>query len=632
MQDKFYLPTTKAEMEILGWENLDFIIVSGDAYVDHPSFGPAIIGRVLLDAGYKVGIIDQPDWKSSSDIKRLGRPRLAFLVTAGNIDSMVNHYSVNKIRRKKDNYSPNGEMGKRPDRATLVYTNLIKSNFKKAPIIIGGIEASLRRLAHYDYWDDKVRRSILYDCEADLLVYGMAEKQIVEIATYMDSGIPLDTIKHIDGTTYLTENLENVYDYIELPPFDSIKDNKLEYAKYFKTFYDNQDPFYGKTLVQKHDKKYVVVNPPAKPLNQYEMDRVYSLPYMRDVHPKYELIGKIPAIEEVKFSIISQRGCYGSCNFCALTFHQGKIIQSRTEESIIDEAKQIIEDKDFKGYIHDVGGPTANFYKPACEKQITKGSCKDKQCIFPTKCKNLKVDHEDYMKVLRRLRELKGVKKVFIRSGIRYDYLIYDKPKYLEEIAQHHISGQLKVAPEHIDDDVLYYMGKPQSSVYLEFAKKYEEVNKEIGKNQFIVPYLMSSHPGSNLNSAIKLALYLKKIHYIPEQVQDFYPTPGTMSTTMYYTGIDPRTMKEVYVPRDREEKAMQRALLQFSNPKNYDLVFRALQKAGRNDLVCDGSNCLIRPKKKNNNDKFSSDIKKKMDNRNGNSKQHTNSKSAKRR
>lgn len=600
MELKDFLPVSKADMDKLGWDRLDFIIVSGDAYVDHPSFGVSIIGRVLLDAGYKVGIIPQPDWKSVDAFKVLGRPRLAFLVAAGNIDSMVNHYTVSKRKREMDNYSPGGEMGHRPDRATVVYTNKIREAFKKAPIILGGVEASLRRFAHYDYWDDKVRRSILVDSEADLLIYGMGENQVLEIASYLNEGIPLEHIRHVHGTCYLTDTLENVYDSVSIASYEAVSSDRLAYAKAFRVQYDEQDPVRGKAIVQPHGTRFLVQNPPAMPLDRGQLDHVHNLFFMRAYHPMYEAKGGVPAIQEVKHSIISERGCFGGCSFCALTFHQGRIVQSRSHESIMSEAKQIITDPEFKGYIHDVGGPTANFRHAACAKQLKLGACKDRQCLFPTPCKHLLIDHQDLIVLLRKLRGMDGVKKVFIRSGIRYDYLMADpKDDFFTELCEHHVSGQLKVAPEHIDEEVLHMMGKPAGKVYQKFTERYEKTNKKLGKKQFIVPYLMSSHPGSTLKSAIRLAEFLRDIGYQPEQVQDFYPTPGTMSTCMYHTGLDPRTFKPLHIPKTKEEKALQRALLQFRNPKNYDKVHDALIKAGRADLIGNGPKCLIREKQK---------------------------------
>ncbi|MBQ8803992.1 MAG: YgiQ family radical SAM protein [Tyzzerella sp.] len=597
--EKGFLPICRQDMEERGWKQLDFVYVTGDAYVDHPSFGHAIITRILEANGYKVGIISQPDWKDKDSIAIYGEPRLGFLVSGGNMDSMVNHYSVSKKRRQNDAFTPGGVMGKRPDYATVVYCNLIRQTYKKTPIIIGGIEASLRRMAHYDYWSNKLKRSILLDSGADIISYGMGERSIVEIAEALDSGMAVEDITYIDGTVCKVKSLDSVYDAILLESWDELKEDKLNYARSFYKQYCNTDPFSGKRLVEPYsDHLYVVQNPPAKPLSQSEMDRVYSLPYMRTYHPSYEELGGVPAIEEVKYSLISNRGCFGGCSFCALTFHQGRIIQTRSHESLISEAKQFIWDKDFKGYIHDVGGPTANFRAPACEKQLTKGACPNKQCLFPQPCKNMKVDHKDYLKLLRKLRELPNVKKVFIRSGIRFDYLIADKDDtFFQELCEHHVSGQLKVAPEHVADPVLQMMGKPENSVYQAFTKKYKQINEKLGKKQFLVPYLMSSHPGSTMKEAVQLAEYLRDLGYMPEQVQDFYPTPSTISTCMYYTEVDPRTMKPVYVPKNPHEKAMQRALIQYRNPKNYDLVLEALKKADRMDLVGFDKHCLIRPR-----------------------------------
>lgn len=598
MQQEF-LPISKEDMQQRGWEQVDFVYVSGDAYVDHPSFGHAIITRVLEAHGYKVGIIAQPDWKDKESIMVFGEPRLAFLVSSGNMDSMVNHYTVSKKRRKTDAFTPGGVMGKRPDYATVVYSNLIRQVYKKTPIILGGIEASLRRLAHYDYWSNKLKRSILLDSGADILSYGMGERSIVEIAEALDSGMAVSDITYIDGTVCKVKSLDCVYDAITLQSYDELQQDKLNYAKSFYVQYCNTDPFTAKRLIEPYGEHlYVVQNPPSKPLSQPEMDRVYSYPYMRTYHPSYEELGGVPAIEEVKYSLISNRGCFGACSFCALTFHQGRIIQTRSHESLISEAKKFIWDKDFKGYIHDVGGPTANFRAPACEKQLTHGACKNKQCLFPKPCKNMKVDHKDYLRLLRKLRELPNVKKVFIRSGIRFDYLIADKDDtFFRELCENHISGQLKVAPEHISDAVLQKMGKPENSVYQTFTKKYKQINEKLGKKQFLVPYLMSSHPGSTMKEAVELAEYLRDLGYMPEQVQDFYPTPSTISTCMYYTGVDPRTMEKVYVPINPHEKAMQRALIQYRNPKNYDLVLEALKIADRMDLVGYDKKCLIRPR-----------------------------------
>ena len=605
---KDFLPVSKQDMEKRGWEQCDFVYVIGDAYVDHHSFGPAIISRVLESHGFKVGIIAQPDWKDEESVKVLGRPRLGFLVCAGNMDTMVNHYTVNKKHRHFDNYSPGGVMGKRPDRATIVYGNLIRKAYKNVPVIIGGIEASLRRLGHYDYWSNKVKRSILLDSGADILSYGMGEHSIVEIAEALDSGIDVKDITFVKGTVYRAKDTEHLYDYITLPDFQEIVDHKRVYAESFYKQYCNTDPFTAKTLVEKYkEKEYVIQNPPALPLSQDEMDRVYALPYMRDYHPMYEKDGGIPAIKELKYSLVSNRGCFGGCSFCALTFHQGRIIQCRSHESILDEAKILTEDKDFKGYINDVGGPTANFRHTACEKQKTKGVCVNKQCLFPKPCPNLKIDHKDYLSLLRKLRKLPKVKKVFIRSGIRFDYLIHDKDStFIKELCEHHVSGQLKVAPEHISDSVLSLMGKPGNDVYERFIKKYKKTNQLVGKEQYVVPYLMSSHPGSTMKEAVELAEYIRDLGYMPEQVQDFYPTPSTISTCMYYTGLDPRTMKPVYVPKSQHEKEMQRALIQYRNPDNYGLVMEALHVAHRTDLIGFGEKCLIRPRKMKQ-EKFSS-------------------------
>ncbi|MBO5278441.1 MAG: YgiQ family radical SAM protein [Lachnospiraceae bacterium] len=594
-----FLPLCRKDMEERGWDEVDFVYVIGDAYVDHPSFGHAIISRVLESHGYRIGIISQPDWKDKNSITIYGKPRLGFLVTGGNMDSMVNHYSVSKKRRQTDAFTPGGIMGKRPDYATVVYCNLIRQVYKNVPVLIGGIEASLRRLGHYDYWSNKVKRSILLDSQADLLMYGMGERSVVEIADALNSGIPVEDITFIDGTVYKTRELDSVYDALTLPSFDEIKTQKEAYAKSFYIQYCNTDPFSGKRLVEKYsDTLYVVQNPAAKPLSQTEMDDVYALPYQRNYHPSYEDAGGVPAIREVKFSLVSNRGCFGGCSFCALTFHQGRIIQTRSHESIIEEAKLLTQDKEFKGYIHDVGGPTANFRHTSCEKQLTKGACPNKQCLFPQPCKNLKVDHKDYLSLLRKLRDIPGVKKVFVRSGIRFDYVMADKDEtFLRELCQYHVSGQLKVAPEHVADAVLKRMGKPENSVYRSFVERYQKINEKLGLKQYLVPYLMSSHPGSTLEEAVTLAEYLRDLGYMPEQVQDFYPTPSTISTCMYYTGLDPRTMEKVYVPVNPHEKAMQRALIQYRNPANYELVLEALKKTGRMDLVGFDKHCLIRPR-----------------------------------
>lgn len=598
MKNKF-LPICKKDMDERGIQQLDFVYVIGDAYVDHPSFGHAIISRVLEAHGYTVGIISQPDWKDDHSISILGEPRLGFLVAAGNMDSMVNHYTVSKKRRSTDAYTPGGVMGKRPDYATITYCNLIRRNYKKTPIIIGGIEASLRRLAHYDYWSDSLKRSILLDSGADLLLYGMGERSIVEVADALNSGLLVRDITFIDGTVYKTRKKEDIYDAIVLPDYSELKADKKNYAKSFYVQYQNTDPFSGKRLAESYDyKTFVVQNPPSKPLTIEEMDDVYALPYMRTYHPSYEKAGGVPAISEVKFSLVSNRGCFGGCSFCALTFHQGRIIQVRSHESIIEEAKMLTKEPDFKGYIHDVGGPTANFRAPACKKQFKHGACPNKQCLFPKPCDNLIADHRDYRALLKQLRELPGVKKVFIRSGIRFDYLLADKDQsFLKELCEYHVSGQLKVAPEHISDAVLKYMGKPENSVYRRFVQSYQKMNEKIGRKQFLVPYLMSSHPGSTLKEAVELAEFLRDFGYMPEQVQDFYPTPSTLSTCMYYTGVDPRTMEPVYTAVNPHEKAMQRALIQYRNPKNYELVSEALHKAGRTDLIGFDKKCLIRPR-----------------------------------
>lgn len=594
-----FLPITREEMKERGWDQVDFVYVSGDAYVDHPSFGHAIITRLLESRGYRVGIIAQPDWRKPESVQVFGEPRLGFLVSAGNMDSMVNHYSVSKKRRKTDAYTPGGEMGKRPDYACVVYGNLIRQTYKKTPIILGGIEASLRRMAHYDYWSDKLKRSVLLDSGADVISYGMGEHSIVELAEALDAGIPVEDITYIAGTVVKTKSLDSIYDAEILPSFEDLKADKMNYARSFYTQYLNTDAFNGKRLVEPYsDHLYVVQNPPAAPLTQMEMDDVYSLPYQRTYHPSYEAKGGVPAIKEIKFSLISNRGCFGGCSFCALTFHQGRIVQVRSHESLIEEAKEIIKDKDFKGYIHDVGGPTANFRHPSCKKQMEHGVCKTRQCLFPSPCKNLDADHRDYVSLLRKLRDIPKVKKVFIRSGIRFDYLLADKKQeFLRELCEYHVSGQLKVAPEHVAGPVLSLMGKPEHKVYEEFTRQFYKMNEKIGKEQYLVPYLMSSHPGSTLKEAVELAEYCRDLGYMPEQVQDFYPTPSTLSTCMYYTGVDPRTMQKVYVPKSPHEKAMQRALIQYRNPELYDLVIEALHKAGRSDLIGFGPKCLVRPR-----------------------------------
>ena len=591
-----FLPINRREMLSLGWQQPDFVYVIGDAYVDHPSFGHAIISRVLENAGYKVAILSQPDWKDPDSVNEFGTPRLGFLVSGGNMDSMVNHYSVGKHRRKTDAYTAGGVTGKRPDYAAVVYCNLIRQTHPHAAIILGGIEASLRRLAHYDYWSDKLKRSILLDAQADLVLYGMGEKAIVEVADALNSGLSARDLTFIDGTVYRTA-APDLDGALILPSFDELKECKRRYAESFYLQYQNTDPYTAKRLIEPYGREFVVQNPPQKPLTTEEMDAVYALPYMNAPHPSYQ--DGVPAIKEVQFSLVSNRGCFGGCSFCALTFHQGRIVQTRSHESLLAEAKRMTEHPDFKGYIHDVGGPTANFRAPACEKQKTHGACPNRQCLFPTPCRNLIADHTDYVNLLRELRSLPKVKKVFIRSGIRFDYLLADSdPTFLRELVEYHVSGQLKVAPEHISDEVLKYMGKPRHAVYQSFCHKYDKLNERLGKKQYLVPYLMSSHPGSTLKEAVALAEYVRDLGYMPEQVQDFYPTPSTLSTVMYYTGLDPRTMQPVYVPTDPHEKARQRALIQYRDPKNYALVHEALEKAGRTDLIGFDRHCLIRPRK----------------------------------
>ena len=597
-----FLPVNRRDMLDRGWDRVDFAYVSGDAYVDHPSFGMAIITRLLEAKGYKVGVIAQPDWNDERSIAVFGEPRLGFLVSAGNMDSMVNHYTVAKKRRKSDAYSPGGAAGRRPNRAATVYANLIRRTYKKTPIILGGIEASLRRLAHYDYWSDKIRRSILLDSGADLVSYGMGEHSIVEIADALDSGLSIQDLTFIDGTAYKAASLEHVYDAEVLPSFDELKADRLNYAKSFAVQYANSDPLTGKRLVEPYsDREFVVQNPPAAPLSQEELDAVYALPYMRACHPMYEREGGVPAIAEVKFSLTSNRGCFGECSFCALTFHQGRIVQARSHESLLREARLIVDDPGFKGYLHDVGGPTANFRAPACEKQLKRGACPNKRCLFPEPCRQLDADHGDYLELLRALRGLPGVKKVFVRSGVRFDFVLADRvygDAFIRELCEHHVSGQLRVAPEHVSDAVLSVMGKPENRVYQRFARAFEQANEELGKKQYLVPYLMSSHPGSTLDEAVELDEYCRDLGFNPEQVQDFYPTPGSMSTVMYATGVDPRTLQPIYVPKNPHEKALQRALIQYRDPRNRDLVREALRKAGRMDLIGYGPKCLVRPKK----------------------------------
>ena len=602
MIENKYLPISMEDIIDRGWIELDFIIVTGDAYVDHHRFGTAIISRVLENEGYKVGIIAQPSWKDTEDFKKLGKPRLGFLVNSGNMDSMVNHYTVSKKIREKDLYSPGAKMGLRPDRATIVYCNKIREAYKGVPIVIGGIEASLRRFAHYDYWSDKVRKSMLIDSGADLLIFGMGEKQVVNVANKLNEGIDIKDITQELGTCYVTENIENIGDYIEIASYKEVCNDMKKYAEAFKIQYDEQDPIRGGIIVQKHTNKYLVQNKPEMPLTREELDVVYGLPYQRNYHPSYEKLGGIPAIEEVQFSLVSSRGCFGSCAFCAITFHQGRIVQSRSETSLIEEAIEITKLKGYKGYIHDVGGPTANFRRPACDKQLKVGACKDKQCLHPAPCKNLHVDHMEYLNVLRSLRELPNVKKVFIRSGLRYDYIMADKnDTFFNELINHHVSGQLKVAPEHISHKVLKFMGKPAGKTYDKFREKFYKATEKIEKKQYLIPYLMSSHPGCTISSAVELAEYLRDTNYQPEQVQDFYPTPGTPSTTMFYTGLDPNTLEEVHIPKTKNEKAMQRALLQYKDPMKYDLVLSALIEAGREDLIGYGPKCLVKPRVQKN-------------------------------
>lgn len=599
-----FLPITVEDMKKRGWERPDFVFVIGDAYVDHSSFGPAIISRVLESHGFKVAIISQPDWTDENSICTFGEPRLGFLVTAGNMDSMVNHYTVNKKRRSQDAYTPGGVIGKRPNYATSVYCNLIKRKYKNSPVLIGGIEASLRRMAHYDYWSDKLKKSILVDSGADILMYGMGELSVVALAEALDSGLDVKDITYVPGTVYKTRDVSSVIDDlggIMLPDFDALAKDKREYARSFNIQYQNTDFATAKPLIEKYgENRYIVQNPPSRPLTTMELDDVYELPYMNNYHPSYEKLGGVPAIKEIKFSLTSNRGCFGGCSFCALTFHQGRVVQVRSHESLVREATAMTKDPDFKGYIHDVGGPTANFRRPACDKQMTHGACPNKQCLYPQPCKNLKVDHTDYIELLRKLRAIPKVKKVFIRSGIRFDYMLADKnDDFLKELCKYHISGQLRVAPEHVSDHVLDLMGKPRNSVYQEFVKRFNNVNKQLNMKQFVVPYLISSHPGSTLTDAIALAESVRDMGYMPEQVQDFYPTPSTISTCMYYTGLDPRTMTRVDVTRNPHDKALQRALIQYRDPENYELVKEALRKAGRSDLIGhDRTKHLIVPRK----------------------------------
>lgn len=596
-----FLPVSRADMEARGWDQCDFVYVCGDAYVDHPSFGMAIISRVLEHAGYRVGIICQPDWTDPASIAALGEPRLGFLISAGNMDSMVNHYTVNKKPRHEDAYTPGGRAGARPNRAVTVYGNLIRRTFKDKPIIIGGIEASLRRLAHYDYWQDKLKRSVLLDSGADILLYGMGEHSIVEVADALDGGLPVDQITFVNGSVYRTSGtgaLDNVFDYELLPSWDELEKDRLAYARSFNIQQQNMDPITGGRLVEPYPNGvYVVQSPPSAPLTEREMDEVAELPYARHWHPDYDVAGGIPAFDEIRFSISSNRGCFGECSFCALAFHQGRMVQVRSRESIMREAEALTHDPEFKGYINDVGGPTANFFKPACKKQLTHGVCKNRRCLWPNVCRNMDTNEDAYAELLRDLRQIPGVKKVFVRSGIRFDYTMADaSDKFLVELLQHHVSGQLRLAPEHVSDAVLSVMGKPRREVYDAFVERFERLSAEYGLKQYVVPYLISSHPGSTMKEAVELAEAVRDMGYMPEQVQDFYPTPSTMSTCMFYTGVDPRTMEPVYIPRDPHEKAMQRALIQYRKPENYKLVKEALRKAGREDLIGYGAKCLIRP------------------------------------
>ena len=596
-----FLPVSRADMEARGWDQCDFVYVCGDAYVDHPSFGMAIISRVLEHAGYRVGIICQPDWTDPASISALGEPRLGFLISAGNMDSMVNHYTVNKKPRHEDAYTPGGRAGARPNRAVTVYGNLIRRTFKDKPIIIGGIEASLRRFAHYDYWQDKLKRSVLLDSGADILLYGMGEHSIVEVADALDGGLPVDQITFVNGSVYRTSGagaLDNVFDYELLPSWDELEKDRLAYARSFNIQQQNMDPVTGGRLVEPYPNGvYVVQNPPSAPLTEREMDEVAELPYARHWHPDYDVAGGIPAFDEIRFSISSNRGCFGECSFCALAFHQGRMVQVRSRESIMREAEELTHDPEFKGYINDVGGPTANFFKPACKKQLTHGVCKNRRCLWPNVCRNMDTNEDAYAELLRDLRQIPGVKKVFVRSGIRFDYTMADaSDKFLVELLQHHVSGQLRLAPEHVSDAVLSVMGKPCREVYDAFVERFERLSAEYGLKQYVVPYLISSHPGSTMKEAVELAEAVRDMGYMPEQVQDFYPTPSTMSTCMFYTGVDPRTMEPVYIPRDPHEKAMQRALIQYRKPENYKPVKEALRKAGREDLIGYGAKCLIRP------------------------------------
>ena len=598
---KGFLSISRADMKERGWEQLDFVFVSGDAYVDHPSFGPAIICRLLEKHGYKVGLIPQPDWHSTRDFARLGKPRLGFLVSAGNMDSLLSKYTAAKKIRGEDAYSPGGKIGCRPERALIVYCNRLRELWDDVPIIIGGIEGSLRRLAHYDYWTDSVRRSVLVDSMADLLVYGMGEHAILEIASELHRGIEVSNLQDVRGTCFRVPNFDYVWDYEKLPSYAEVKESKRLFAEAFKTEYLEQDPIRGKRLAQQNDEWCVVQNPPALPLTEEEMDEVYDLPYMRTYHPVYEAAGGVPAIKEVQFSLVSQRGCFGGCSFCAIISHEGRIIQRRSHASVLKEAKLLVKMKEFKGYIHDVGGPTANFRRTSCDRQLKVGTCRAKACLSPQPCRSLIADHSDYLQLLREIRSLPGVKKVFIRSGVRFDYLqlAQDEDEFLEELCKYHISGQLKIAPEHISDRVTKLMGKSSKEVYLRFAKKFKKVNERLGKKQYLVPYFMSSHPGASLQDAIELAEFIRDLGYRPEQVQDFIPTPGTLSTCMYYTGCHPLTGEKVCTAKSYEEKKMQRALLQYWRPQNYEIVCKALRMAHREDLIGFGKRCLVKPHEK---------------------------------
>ena len=593
-----FLPISKKDMLERGWEQLDFIFVSGDAYVDHPSFGPAILCRLLEKHGYKVGIIPQPDWHSTRDFNRLGKPRLGFLVSAGNMDSLLNKFTAAKKVRHQDAYSPGGKAGFRPERATIVYCNRLRELYADVPIIIGGIEASLRRMAHYDYWSNSVRRSILVDSQADLLVFGMGERALLEIAADLQQGVAIENIQDVQGTCYRVPNMDYAWDYLPLPSYSEVKNQKEKFAKAFKIEYLEQDPIRGKRIAQQNDEWCVVQNPPARPLNEAEMDEIYDLPYQRTWHPIYDKAGGVPAIKEVQFSLVSQRGCFGGCNFCAIISHEGRIIQRRSQASLIREAKILTKMPGFKGYIHDVGGPTANFRRPSCDAQLKRGTCRGKPCLSPLPCKNLVADHSDYIELLRKLRALPGVKKVFVRSGIRFDYLLLAKDDFLTELCKYHVSGQLKIAPEHISDRVTRLMGKSNRQVYLQFVAKFKRINQKLGLKQYLVPYFMSSHPGSKLEDAIELAEFIRDMGYHPQQVQDFIPTPGTLSTCMWYTGIDPLTGEKVYTAKTYEEKLMQRSLMQYWLPKNQEIVRKALHIAAREDLIGFGTKCLVRPKK----------------------------------